>query len=231
MKSVRIKNDYIYDGPSYNEARPFSGNALLRSISDAVLRLRKHHHHVLKQHAIYIDDDSLSGETLHHHRIHYNAKGLYEYSPTPSIVVSFLETSRDDYDYKRMVTIDTSTAYKRGRRVPPKEMAFKTFDVQVSVDKGNPLSWVEHEAARLTKIAEQLDTATSSLSAWIDSGFGMRIVCRGSVMCSHSSTIAPQTLKSLASDFATVEEFSGKLKCSKCGSKRLFIELGGSDAV
>lgn len=231
MKSIRVKSNSIYEGPSFNEKKPFSGDDLLKSASSIVLRLRKHRYHMLNDHKIYIDDNSLSGETFHNHRILYNATSNYNYSEFPSIVVSFHEVWKSEADYKRMVTIDTSTAYKRGRRVPPKEMAFKVFDVTVRIEKGKPLNWLEAETQRLSKIADELDAATDSLSGWVESGLSMRIVCKGSVMCNHSSTIAGEKLKRLASGFASIEEFTAKLKCSRCGAKRLVFELGGSDEI
>lgn len=169
------------------------------------------------------------GEDIHIHKILYNASGLYNHSELPKIYIRFDRTIVGDCDYKRMITVDTSTAYKRGRNVPPQEMKFKAKSISVSVENGNALSWVSKETKNLLDIANKIDVATSSLSGWIESGLSMRIVCKGSVKCNHSSNITGKRLKNLASDFASIEDFTAKLKCSQCGSKRLIIELGESD--
>ncbi|WP_373356866.1 hypothetical protein [Pseudoroseicyclus sp. CXY001] len=132
------------------------------------------------------------------------------------------QMKRGDFDYMAMAAPDTSTAYKRGRRIAPEETYFKIERAFCKSDEDRPLEWFREQIERVVSVAERLDRATASLESWAASGMSMRAVCAQSIFCSRrygeADVISHERLSGYAQKGWSLDEFKSRLTCRRCGS-------------
>lgn len=135
------------------------------------------------------------------------------------IVLSYRDTTGDEYDYVAMAARDTTTAYKRGRRIEPTETKFKIERASFKFDKGDAVEWGTGKLSELKTIVDGLDAATDSLISWAVSDLDMKVYCttNGCRTFSAEAIIPNSRLRKYADKGMALGEMKERMKCKKCG--------------
>lgn len=220
---LTISNDGIIDiGVWPSQPLPPNENLSLKLFANLALRWSNHEIHLLRTQQMALrkscDYDGHPFEDFY--EVRYGASSRYKASDDPSIFITFCSTHDDDYDYKAMASLDTSTGYKRGPAHQPNETKFKVSSAIIKRREGSADLWVQGELVRLLAILDELDQATESLVSWAASGFDMRVFCPSGCRADPHPKIIPNSQLSIyVGKNLSLEEFKGKLKCSDCGAR------------
>lgn len=221
MKNLQIYDEYTISPPS-KEHNPSIDGASLLEISDVIRRIRSYSIYFEKHFRIkfrkWEDYDGYPFEDFY--GIYYISGEKFDFNRDENITVCFKDTHKEDYDYIAMAARDTTTAYKRGKRIQPQETKFKRERAIIWRKLDEPTVWVKNEVRRLKTIVDQLDEKTRTLSSWADSDLNMQVFCSTSLCRTYSDTaiISNDKLRVYAGNGLTFEELKLKMKCTKCGT-------------
>ncbi|MBX4911679.1 MULTISPECIES: hypothetical protein [Rhizobium] len=125
----------------------------------------------------------------------------------------------DDFDFIERHARSTTTAYKMGRPGTPEEVKFKLKRCNYPLASSKVSEEAYRELLALNDHYKRADEATSSLGAWVDSGFNMGVYCRG---CSTRRQLDQAALEQLRGIGHSLESLKNRLVCHSCGKKNAF---------
>lgn len=132
-----------------------------------------------------------------------------------SVGLSWENTQDEDYDFVSMEVPDTSTAYKRGRRFPAKEIRFKLVGSWAS--DGQEPERAAGELAVLRALYRVLDESSASLESWSSSPYDMLVHC---FRCRHENVIERSMLRRFMQQGLLLDAVMNRLTCQKCGQRK-----------
>lgn len=215
-----FKNYFSYHGERINHRS--TKKLSLSKFADIVLRWSNYGDYLLRTHQLRLIRSSDYGGSPFEdfYDICYGEENNFLDSSKPSISITFHDTSNDDanYDYVAMASLNTTTAYKRGRTRQPQEVKFKIYSANVKRKEGDADIWIQDELVRLQSILDNLDKATQNLHLWAENGLNMRVFC-ASYNCRANPVVIPSNqLLVYANNGISLEDFKRRLKCKVCGA-------------